>query len=66
MSMYATLKDRYDKGFCRADQLDRYVALGKLTEQERQDILGGVEPEQPSGDAEAMEQALNILGVQTQ
>lgn len=37
--MYEQLKQRYLRGYLRKDQLVRYVALGKLTEEQYQQIL---------------------------
>ncbi len=37
--MYEILKERYKKNFVRKDQLLRYVALGKITQQEYQQII---------------------------
>lgn len=48
--MYEQIKERYDKGYVTEDQLDRYVTLGVITdEQAAQIMVGGSEPE-PSGD----------------
>lgn len=38
------IKDRYDKGYVTDDQLDRYVALGVLTETQAEEIKGGSTP----------------------
>ena len=38
--MFELLKIRYQKNFVRKDQLLRYVALGKITEKEYQEIVG--------------------------
>lgn len=32
--MFETLRDRYEKNWCRKDQLQRYVALGVITAEE--------------------------------
>ena len=37
--MYEMLKKKYKLGYVRKDQLLRYLALGKLTEEEYQDII---------------------------
>lgn len=37
--MYEILKKKYKLGYVRQDQLLRYLALGKLTEEEYQDII---------------------------
>ena len=37
--MYEILKTIYQLGYVRKDQLLRYLALGKLTEEEYQDII---------------------------
>lgn len=36
--MFDRLKDRYKRHYIRDDQLERYVALGVITEQEAEDI----------------------------
>ena len=38
--MYEILKQRYERNFVRKDQLQRYVALGKITQQEYLEIVG--------------------------
>ncbi len=40
--MYEILKERYQRNFVRKDQLLRYVALGKITKQEYQQIIDNV------------------------
>lgn len=37
--MYEILKQRYERNFVRKDQLQRYVALGKITQQQYQQII---------------------------
>ncbi|MCI7658137.1 XkdX family protein [Anaerotignum sp.] len=37
--MYEILKKKYKLGYVRKDQLLRYLALGKLTEEEYKDIV---------------------------
>ena len=37
--MYEILKKKYKLGYVRKDQLHRYLTLGKLTEEEYQDII---------------------------
>ncbi len=37
--MYEILKQRYQRNFVRKDQLLRYVALGKITQEEYQNII---------------------------
>lgn len=37
--MYEILKKKYKLGYVRKDQLLRYLTLGKLTEEEYQDII---------------------------
>ena len=37
--MYEILKKKYKVGYGRKDQLQRYLTLGKLTEEEYQDII---------------------------
>ena len=37
--MYEILKKKYKLGYVRKDQLQRYLTLGKLTEEEYQDII---------------------------
>ena len=50
--MYDEIKARYDKGYVTDDQLDRYVTLGVITDEQATQIRGGgSEPEpEPSGD----------------
>ncbi len=38
--MYELLKTRYERNFVRKDQLQRYVTLGKITQQQYLDIVG--------------------------
>lgn len=38
--MFEELKRRYEKNWCRKDQLQRFVQLGVITEQEYEDITG--------------------------
>ena len=38
--MYKILKQRYERNFVRKDQLQRYVTLGKITQQQYLDIVG--------------------------
>ncbi len=38
--MYEILKQRYQRNFVRKDQLQRYVALGKITQKQYLDIIG--------------------------
>ncbi|NDO46505.1 XkdX family protein [Clostridium sp. MD294] len=37
--MYEILKQKYERNFVRKDQLLRYVALGKITQQQYQQII---------------------------
>ena len=37
--MYEILKERYQRNFVRKDQLLRYVALGKITQEQYQNII---------------------------
>lgn len=37
--MFEILKERYKKNFVRKDQLLRYVALGKITQEQYQNII---------------------------
>lgn len=37
--MFELLKEKYQKNFVRKDQLLRYVALGKITQEEYQKIV---------------------------
>ncbi len=37
--MYEILKQRYERNFVRKDQLLKYVALGKITQQQYQQII---------------------------
>ncbi len=38
--MYELLKIRYERNFVRKDQLQRYVILGKITQEQYLDIVG--------------------------
>lgn len=38
--MFEQIKDRYDKGYVTQAQLEKFVALGAITEDEAQQILG--------------------------
>ena len=38
--MYEILKQRYERNFVRKDQLQRYVTLGKISQQQYLDIVG--------------------------
>ncbi|MCI8629241.1 MAG: XkdX family protein [Firmicutes bacterium] len=40
--MYEILKQRYQMNFVRKDQLLKYVALGKITKEEYQQIIDDV------------------------
>lgn len=40
--MFESIKARYDKGWIRPDQLERYVSLGIITAEQAADIKGGV------------------------
>lgn len=37
--MYELLKMRYERNFVRKDQLQRYVALGKITQEQYEEIV---------------------------
>ena len=37
--MYELLKQRYQRNFVRKDQLQRYVALGKITQEQYLEIV---------------------------
>ena len=37
--MYELLKQRYERNFVRKDQLQRYVTLGKITQQQYEQIV---------------------------
>ena len=37
--MYEILKQRYQRNFVRKDQLQRYVTLGKITQQQYEQIV---------------------------
>ena len=37
--MFEILKQRYQRNFVRKDQLQRYVALGKITQQQYEQIV---------------------------
>ena len=38
--MYEKIKERYDKGYIRIDQLKRYVELGVITPEQYKEICG--------------------------
>ncbi len=38
--MFEILKQRYERNFVRKDQLQRYVTLGKITQEQYFDITG--------------------------
>lgn len=38
--MFEILKQRYERNFVRKDQLQRYVALGKITQKQYLEIVG--------------------------
>ena len=38
--MYEKIKERYDKGYIRIDQLRRYVELGVITPEQYKEICG--------------------------
>jgi len=38
--VFDTLKERYEKEWCRKDQLRQYVGLGVITEDEFEEITG--------------------------
>jgi len=38
--MFESLKERYEKNWCRKDQLRRFVQLGALTEEAYKEITG--------------------------
>ena len=40
--MFEILKQRYQRNFVRKDQLLKYVALGKITKEEYQQIIDDV------------------------
>ncbi|NCC17217.1 MAG: XkdX family protein [Clostridia bacterium] len=42
--MFDGLKTRFEKNFVRKDQLQKYVAFGKITTEEYQEITGEVLP----------------------
>ena len=37
--MFKILKQRYERNFVRKDQLQRYVTLGKITQQQYEQIV---------------------------
>ncbi len=37
--MYEILKQRYERNFVRKDQLQRYVTLGKITQEQYEQIV---------------------------
>lgn len=45
--MYEKIKERYDKNYIRDDQLDRYVALGVITQAQADEIRGAGSTEPP-------------------
>lgn len=40
--MFESLKARYERGWIRADQLQRYVTLGVITQDQADEITGTV------------------------
>lgn len=40
--MFENIKDRYDRGWIRADQLQRYVEFGIITQTQANEISGAV------------------------
>lgn len=40
--MFENIKDRYDRGWIRDDQLQRYVSLGVITQDQADEIAGTV------------------------
>ena len=38
--MFEILKQRYERNFVRKDQLQRYVKLGKITQEQYLEIVG--------------------------
>ena len=38
--MYKKIKSRYDKGYIRLDQLERYVEFGVITQEQFETITG--------------------------
>ena len=38
--MFEILKQRYERNFVRKDQLQRYVTLGKITQEQYLEIVG--------------------------
>jgi len=40
--MFETLKRRYEKNWCRKDQLKRFVELGAITKEDYKNITGEV------------------------
>lgn len=50
MKDFERIKDRYEKHYVRDDQLDRYVALGVITQAQAEEIRGADAPQPPAGD----------------
>ncbi|KYD02624.1 hypothetical protein B4102_0218 [Heyndrickxia sporothermodurans] len=40
MSLFESLKERYEKNWCRKDQLKRFVQLGAISEEQYKEITG--------------------------
>lgn len=40
--MYESIKARFEKGYIRPDQLERYVALGVITQAQADELTGTV------------------------
>lgn len=38
--MYESIKTRFEKGYIRPDQLERYVTLGVITQAQAEEIRG--------------------------
>lgn len=40
--MFESIRNRFEKGYIRPDQLERYVELGVITQQQADEITGVV------------------------
>lgn len=40
--MFESLKDRYEKNWCRKDQLRQFVKLGAITSKQYEEITGEI------------------------
>lgn len=51
--MYEQIKERYEKGYITDEQLERYVALGVITETQAAEIKGEASDAVPTAELDA-------------